>query len=205
MNTTTSRLALDAHAQSSLFTEARSPLRFSHEPVDLDTLREVYDLIKWGPTGNNAMPLRLAVLDSDEARAAAVAAAAAGNRDKVATAPVVIVAASDTDYHELVHLTAPGVEGLRERLAANPDGRAANAHDNAWLQIGYLIVGLRAAGLAVRPMGGFDKIALTESLFDGTGWRAELLLAVGYPAEDGDHGAGERRGRPSWDDAARVL
>ncbi len=205
MTSTTQPLTLDAGAQRALFTEARSSLRFSDEPVPDDVLRAVYDLIKWGPTANNAMPLRVAVIESDEAKSAVIAHAAPGNRAKVDNAPLLLVAASDGDYHELVHVTAPGVAGLRDKLAAVPEARGVTAHDNTWLQLGYLIVGLRAAGLAVRPMAGFDKPGMTEALFAGTGWNAELLLAVGYPAADGDHGAGERRPRPKWDDVARTF
>ncbi len=205
MTVSTEHLAIDDQVQSLLFVEARSPLRFSRRPVDPQTVRAAYDLIKWGPTGSNAMPLRIAIAESDEARAQVAAAAAPGNRPKVEGAPLVLVAASDVDYHELVHITAPGVVGLRDRLAATPERRAVNAHDNAWLQIGYLIVGLRAAGLSVRPMGGFDKAAMDATLLAGTSWRSELMLAVGYPAEDGDQGVEPRAGRPAWDDAARVF
>jgi len=171
----------------------------------MDAVRAAYDLAKWGPTANNAMPLRLAIAESEDARAAVIASAAAGNQSRLAAAPLLLVAASDHDYHEYVHITAPGIEGLRDRLNAAPDSRRVNAHDNTWLQLGYLIVALRAAGLAVRPMGGFDTGAVTDALFAGTGWNAELLLVVGYPAEDGDHAAGERKRRPEWDDVARTL
>lgn len=100
MTTDTSTLVLDDLAQRTLFTEARSPMHFDDRPVPLDVVQSAYDLVKWGPTGSNSMPLRLAIADS-------------------------------------------------------PGARAANSHDNTWLQLGYLIVGLRAAGLAVRAMGGF--------------------------------------------------
>lgn len=205
MTSTAQELAIDIDAQRVLFTEARSPITFSPAPVPLAAVRAAYDLIKWGPTGNNAMPMRLAVAQSDDARAAVVASAAPGNQARLDAAPLILVAASDHDYHEQLHITAPGIPGLRDKLHAAPEMRSASAHDNTWLQLGYLIVGLRAAGLAVRPMGGFDKRSVTASLFGGTGWSAELVLAVGYPAEDGDHGAGERRGRPEWDDAARIF
>jgi 3-hydroxypropanoate dehydrogenase len=134
-----------------------------------------------------------------------IANAAPGNQPRLEAAPLILVAASDRDYHELVHITAPGAVGLRDKLAAAPDARVTNAHDNTLIQVGYLIVGLRAAGLSVRPMGGFDRAGIDDAFFGGSGWHAELLLAVGYPADDGDHGAGDRRPRPVWDDVARVF
>lgn len=180
-------------------------MRFDDRPVPLDVVQSAYDLIKWGPTANNAMPLRLAVADSPEARASVIVHAAPGNQSKIETAPLVLVAASDHDFHEFSHITAAGVDGLRERLAGRPEARAVTAHDNTWLQLGYLIVGLRAAGLAVRPMGGFDHEGLTRELLAGTAWHAEALLVVGYPEPHGDHGVGPRQGRPDWDQATRVF
>lgn len=205
MTSTTDDLAIDLPTQHLLFSEARSSLRFADTPVPVSAVRAAYELIQWGPTGNNAMPLRLAVAESAGARATVIAAATERNQAILAHAPLILVVAADHDYHHLVDITAPGVAGLRERLEAVPESRAANAHANTWLQTGYLVVGLRAAGLTVRPLGGFDKAAVTDALFAGSGWHAELIFAVGYPAPDGDHGAGERKGRPSWDDAARVL
>jgi len=205
MTIDTSSLVLDDLAQRTLFTEARSPMHFDDLPVPLDVVRSAYDLVKWGPTGSNSMPLRLAIADSPGARATVIVHAAPGNRTKVETSPLVLVVASDRDYHEFSDVTAAGVEGLRERLAGRPDARAINSHDNTWLQMGYLIVGLRAAGLAVRPMGGFDHEGLTRDLLAGTAWHAEALLAVGYPEPHGNDGTGPRQGRPDWDQAARVF
>lgn len=205
MPSITQDFAIDVAAQRALFTDARSPLRFSAAPVPVDTVRAVYDLIKWGPTGNNAMPMRLAFAQSEESRSVVVASASSANQARLDAAPLLLIAASDADYHELSHVTAPGIDGLRDRLHADPESRRAKAHDNTWLQVGYLIVGLRAAGLAVRPMGGFDRRSVTEALFAGTGWNAELILAIGYPVADGEHGAGERKPRPEWEDVARIL
>lgn len=205
MTFTTDALAIDGATQRLLFTDARSSTRFAATPVPVEALRMAYDLVKWGPTGNNAMPLRVAVAESEGSRATVIAHATERNRVILDQAPLIVVVAADHDYHRLVDITAPGVAGLFDRLAAAPEARAANAHANTWLQMGYLIVGLRAAGLDVRPLGGFDKVGLTDALFAGSGWHAELIFAVGYPAPDSDHGAGERKGRPSWDDAARVL
>lgn len=175
MTIDTSSLVLDDLAQRTLFTEARSPMHFDDRPVPLDVVRSAYDLVKWGPTGSNSMPLRLAIADSPGARATVIVHAAPGNRPKVETSPLVLVVASDRDYHEFSHVTAAGVEGLR------------------------------AAGLAVRPMGGFDHEGLTRDLLAGTAWHAEALLAVGYPEPHGNDGTGPRQGRPDWDQAARVF
>lgn len=197
-------LVLHQSAQRLLFTDARSPLSFSAAAVPVEAVRHAYDLAKYGPTANNSMPMRLTVAESPEARRMVVDAAMEGNKPRLAAAPMVIVASADHDYHNLSHITAPHVAGLHERLEAMPELRERLAYDSSWLQIGYLIIGLRAAGLDVRPIGGFDRATLGGSLFEGTAQVPLMLLIVGYPADDGDNGLSERAGRPTWDDIARV-
>ncbi|WP_159451261.1 malonic semialdehyde reductase [Demequina sp. NBRC 110054] len=182
-----------------LFLDARSSTRWSDRPVSSETLRAVHELVRWAPSANNSSPLRLVVAESEHAREIVMEHANPGNRLKLDRAPLILVAASDPRYHEHLEVTAPGRPGLYEVLESRPDARAITAHDSAWLQIGFLIVALRAAGLEVRPMAGFDHGGLCRALLGDRAWYPELILAVGYPAEDGDHGAGERHGRPDWD------
>ena len=205
MTISTDVLRLDADTQRLLFVDARSPLAFADAPVEVDAIRAAYDLVKWGPTASNSMPLRIAIADSEHARGVVLAAASGGNRLKVETAPMVLVVAADNNYHRLSHITSPSVAGLEEKLEAAPERRVSTAASNTWLQLGYLVVGLRAAGLAVRPMSGFDMAMLTDQLCAGDGWSALAVLTVGYPAAEGEDGTAPRAGRPSWDDAARVL
>ncbi|WP_159449595.1 malonic semialdehyde reductase [Demequina sp. NBRC 110057] len=192
--------AIDAAARATLFTDARSALTFAERPVTMDTVREVWDLIKWGPTANNTVPLRVLAATSEPARTAVLDAAAAGNRDKVAAAPLVLVAARDERFHDTFEITG-GSETAAARFEADPEARTRFSHTNTMLQTGYLILGLRAAGLAVRPVGGFDRAALDATLLADSSWSSELLLLVGYPADD--HGAGDRKGRMGADVAVR--
>ncbi len=187
-----------------LFHGARSNTHFADREVPTALVREVFDRAKLAPTGNNAVPMRLVVAESPAARAAVIAHASPGNKDKLERAPLILVIARDDRYHDQFHVTSPGADHVRERLEAAADERSQKAHDGTWLQAGYLILALRAAGLAVRPYGGFSRPGIDEALLAGTSWSSEMLLGVGYPPE-GDHGAGLRRGRTSWDDAALVL
>ncbi len=193
---------VEADALDALFRDARSATRWSEREVPVDVIREVHELVRLAPSANNSSPLRLVVATSEHAREIIMEHASRGNRVKLDRAPLILVAASDPRYHEHLDVTAPGLPGLYEVLESRPDARAITAHDSAWLQIGFLILALRAAGLDVRPMAGFDKAGLSQALLADRPWHPELLLAVGYPAEDGDHGAGDRRGRPDWDAAA---
>ncbi|MFW7414533.1 malonic semialdehyde reductase [Demequina sp. SO4-18] len=196
--------SIDADARSLLFLDARSNVNFADRPVSTDVVREVWELVKWGPTGNNTVPLRLLVAESDQARSAVIAHALEGNRAKLAQAPLLVVAAHDERFHDTFDVTGAGTSSTYDRLEADAGRRSSMAHSGAMLQAGYLIVGLRAAGLAVRPYGGFDKAGMNDALFADTSWRSEVLFGIGYPHED-DHGAGERRGRLGADQAVRVA
>ncbi|WP_160297446.1 malonic semialdehyde reductase [Demequina flava] len=187
-----STFVLDADARATLFTDARSNVHFSDQPVSMDAVHDVWDLIKWGPTANNTVPLRLAAATSDDARARVLEHAAEGNRAKVEAAPLVLVAARDERFHDHFALTG-GSETAAARFDSDPEARTRFAHTNAMLQTGYLIVGLRAAGLAVRPLGGFDRAGLDADMFADSPWRSEVILLVGYPTDE--HGAGDRKGR----------
>jgi 3-hydroxypropanoate dehydrogenase len=52
-----------------LFTEARTQNGYLDQPVTDDTLRQLYELVKWGPTAANSSPARLAFVRSAEAKA----------------------------------------------------------------------------------------------------------------------------------------
>lgn len=197
-----STFILDDVARERLFTGARSNIHFADQPVSMETIAQVWDLIKWGPTANNTVPLRVVGATSADARATVTAHAAEGNRAKVEAAPLVLVAARDERFHDHFGVTG-GTETAAARFESDPETRARFAHTNAMLQTGYLIVGLRAAGLAVRPLGGFDRAGLNADLFADSPWRSELLLLVGYPTEA--HGAGERKGRIAADDAIKEI
>ncbi|WP_062131609.1 malonic semialdehyde reductase [Demequina aestuarii] len=196
--------SLDADARALLFLDARSNVNFADRPVHADVVREVWELVKWGPTGNNTVPLRLLVAESEQARATVIGHALDGNRAKLANAPLLVVAAHDERFHDTFDITGAGTASTYERLEADAGRRSSMAHSGAMLQAGYFIVGLRAAGLAVRPYGGFDKAGMDAALFDGMSWRSEVLFGIGYPDVE-DHGAGERRGRLGADQAVRVA
>jgi len=53
-----------------LFRGARTYTAWQPRPVDDQTLRDLYELLKWAPTSANAAPARLAFLPSKEAKEA---------------------------------------------------------------------------------------------------------------------------------------
>lgn len=200
------RLALSEEAQRKLFLDARSATRFAPRPVPVEVIKDVYDWVRWGPTGYNTSPLRIAVAASEAARARVVGHANDSNRPKMLRSPLLLVAAMDERYHELSWVTAPHHLGYQEEMESRAEHRRASAYGNGLMQLGYFIVGLRAAGLAVRPMGGYDHPALDADVLAGHAWRSEVVLGVGYPVAGGeDDGAGPRHPRLTFEQAAIVL
>ena len=200
---TTSVPALDGPTVDRLFVEARTVRHFLDEPVPDDLLCEVYDAVRWGPTANNSTPLRLLVVRTPEARERLAAHMSEFNRERVLTAPVTLVVAADTDFHVHMPTLVPHAPTSGDRLAGIPDVRERMARENAWLQTGYLVVGLRAAGLGVGPMTGMDAGAIDADLFAGTPWRTLSVLNVGWP--DGTGTDRPRAPRLAWDDVARTV
>jgi 3-hydroxypropanoate dehydrogenase len=176
-------LALSLDAQNLLFRQGRTANTFADEPVTDEQVAAIYELVKWGPTAMNAQPLRIVLVRSDDARNDLVALMNEGNRAKTAAAPLTAVLAADIDFHDEFHQTFPANPRARDAFAADEDRRAHVASFNSALQIGYFLVGVRAAGLAAGPMGGFDTSGVSRRFFPDGRHRALLVVNLGYPSE----------------------
>ncbi|MFD6612595.1 malonic semialdehyde reductase [Micromonospora chalcea] len=177
-------IALDRAAQDLLFRAARTANAFTDEPVGDEQVRAIHDLVRYGPTAMNAQPLRVLLLRSAAARARLLPYVSAGNRDKTAAAPLTAVLAADVDWHDRLPELFPHRPGARDWFTGDPAGREAQARFNAALQIGYLLVGVRAAGLAAGPMAGFDAAGVEREFFPDGRHRVLLLMNIGRPAPD---------------------
>src|SRR3970040_332054 len=77
--------------------------------VSDDTLRQLYDLLKWGPTTANSCPARFVFVKSAEAKAKLGPALDEGNRDKTMAAPgTAIVAYAMAFFTKMAYLFPPG-------------------------------------------------------------------------------------------------
>src|SRR2546429_452942 len=90
-----SREALDQ-----LFREARTHSTWLPEPVRVELLRKAYELARLGPTSANASPARFVFLTTPGAKALLKPVLAPGNVDKTMAAPVTVIIAWDTEFHE---------------------------------------------------------------------------------------------------------
>ena len=170
-------LAIDDTTADRLFRTARTVTTFADTEVTDAQLAAVYDLIKWAPTAMNTSPLRVLVVRTPEARQRLVAHMPEGNQERVAGAPVTLVLAYDPEFHEHLDVLVPHLPGAREIFAGDAEARSGAARTNALLQAGYLIVGLRAAGLSAGPMNG-DYDAIDAEFFSENGWKGFLVINV---------------------------
>lgn len=199
-------LVLSEDAQDLLFREARTANAFTDEPVGEEEMRAVYDLVKWGPTSANGQPLRIVLVQTDEGRSRLLPHLSEGNRKKTASAPLVAVLAYDADFHENLARTFPHAPDARSWFEGSPEAdasRARSAHENAAMQAGYFILGVRAAGLAAGPMSGFDKAGVDAEFFPDGRLKSFLVVNVGRPAEEGAWF--ERSPRLDYEDVVRTV
>lgn len=181
---TAQAIQLDEAAQNLLFREARTANAFTDEPVTDEQLQAIYELTKWAPTSMNTQPLRVVVLRSEEAKARLVPLLAEGNQAKTAAAPAVALLAADVDFHDELPQQFPHFPGARDMFAGSEEMRTSTAELNAGLQIGYAILGIRAAGLAAGPMTGFDADAISKEFFPDGRHRVLVAVNIGRPAEN---------------------
>ncbi|MCO5992336.1 malonic semialdehyde reductase [Actinoallomurus rhizosphaericola] len=177
-------LSIDPTAQDILFRQARTANTFTDEPVSDEQVRAIYDLVKWAPTAMNTQPLRVVLVRSPEARERLVAHMADGNKAKTATAPLVAVLAADSDFHEHLPTVFPHRPGARDDLHGVPEARAKMAAFNGAIQVGYFIIGVRAAGLAAGPMAGFDAEGVAKEFFPEGGHQVLAVVNIGKPGPD---------------------
>ena len=156
---------IDDAAMDTLFREARTFAKWEPRPVSDETLRNLYEILKWGPTSANAGPARFAFLRSRESKERLRPALAPLNVEKTMTAPVTVIVAYDLKFYEQLPKLFPQNPGMAKLFASNPEMVETTAKRNSSLQGAYLIIAARALGLDCGPMSGFDQAKVDEEFF----------------------------------------
>jgi 3-hydroxypropanoate dehydrogenase len=94
------RTLISQQALDQLFRKARTHSAWLPEPVPVELLRRAYELARLGPTSANGLPARFVFLTTPDAKARLGPALAPGNVDKSMFAPVTVIVAWDTEFHE---------------------------------------------------------------------------------------------------------
>jgi 3-hydroxypropanoate dehydrogenase len=148
-----------------VFRNARTHSAWLDRPVSDDTLRQIYELVKWGPTSANAEPARFAFLRTKEAKERLRPALAPLNVEKTMTAPVTVIVAYDLRFHEQLPKLFPEKPGMAQLFASNPEMVEVTAKRNSSLEGAYMMMAARSLGLDCGPMSGFDQAKVDEEFF----------------------------------------
>ena len=192
---------LDAAAMAQLFTEARTQYGWDPVPVSPDDLRELYDLVKMGPTSANGSPARFLFCHSQASREKLAGCASVANQPKVKAAPVTVIIGFDPKFYDRLPELFPHVDA-RPWFNWSADFARETAFRNSSLQGAYLIMAARALGWDTGPMSGFDKAAVDAAFWDTTGVETNFICSLGKGSGEGLF---PRLPRLSFEDAARIL
>ena len=162
-----------------LFDHARTHNGFSAEPVPEATLRQLWDLLKWGPTSANCSPARITFVTTPAAKERLLACVSAGNAEKTRQAPVTAIVGMDMAFYEQLPKLFPHADA-KSWFTGNQAMIDATAFRNSSLQGAYLIIAARALGLDCGPMSGFDAAKVDAAFWAGTQVKTNFLCNLGH-------------------------
>jgi 3-hydroxypropanoate dehydrogenase len=197
------RSKLDGPALDTLFRKARTRNGWSSEPVSDDQIRELYDLLKWGPTSGNGSPARFVWVRSEQGKAKLAAVASETNRPKILAAPVTVIVGYDLAFGEQMPKLFPARgEAMKAMFAHAPAIAESTAFRNSSLQGAYLILAARALGLDCGPMSGFDNAGVDREFFADTQVRSNFICSLGSGTDENLY---PRNPRLTFDEACRFA
>jgi 3-hydroxypropanoate dehydrogenase len=195
-------MTIDAAGLDLLFREARTHNKWHEDAISDETLHELHDLLKQGPTSANCSPARFLFLRTKEARERLAPALSSGNLAKTMAAPVTVIVAYDPKFYEHLPTLFPHNPDATSWFTSNESLAATTAFRNGTLQGAYLILAARALGLDTGAMSGFDNAKVDAEFLADRGWRSNFLVNLGK----GDpEGVFARSPRLSFDEACVLL
>lgn len=174
---------IEDEALRQLFVDARTHNGWLGKPVPDSILRELYDIVKFGPTSMNTQPMRLVFLRTTTAKERLKPYLAPANVEKTLAAPVTVIVGHDLAFHDHLPNLFPHNPNAKSMFEGKLPLVEMTAFRNGSLQGGYLIIAARALGLDCGPMSGFDSAGVDAEFFAGTQIKSNFLCNLGY----GDH------------------
>ena len=162
-----------------LFDHARTHNGFTNEPIAEATLRQLYEMTKWGPTSANSSPARFVFVTSAAAKARLLEGMSPSNLEKTRAAPVSLIVGMDMAFYDRLPQLFPHADAKAWFVGDQPliD---ATAFRNSSLQGGYLILAARALGLDCGPMSGFDAAKVDAAFWGGTTVKTNFIVNLGH-------------------------
>jgi 3-hydroxypropanoate dehydrogenase len=194
---------LDGPALDTLFRTARTRNGWNPAPVSDNLIRELYDLMKWGPTSGNGSPARFVWVRTAEGKARLAALASEGNRPKILAAPLTVIIGYDLAFGaQMPKLFPARGEAMKTMFEKAPAIAESTAFRNGSLQGAYLIIAARALGLDAGPMSGFDNAAVDREFFADTRIHSNFLCSLGHGTEENLY---PRNPRLTFEEAGRFA
>ena len=185
-----------------IFRSARTHNVWLPTPVPESMLREIWNVMKFGPTSANCSPLRIVFVRSTEAKERLVACMNENNQAKTRVAPVTAILAMDLEFYEKLPRLFPHNQAARTWFAGKPQLIWETALRNSSLQGAYFIIAARALGLDCGPMSGFNADKLNAEFFAGSSLKVNFVCSLGY----GDASKlFPRSPRLDFDEACRIV
>jgi len=171
---------LDEDDLDLIFRKARTHNVWLPTQVPGAVLRQVWEVMKWGPTSANCSPLRIVFVQSARAKERLVACMNGSNQAKTRAAPVTAILAMDLAFYELLPRLFPHDPTARSWFAGKPGLISETALRNSSLQAAYFIITARAFGLDCGPMSGFDADKLNAEFFADSTLKVNFVCSIGH-------------------------
>jgi len=167
----------------------RSLKSFGELPLDDDTLRHLFELVRFSPSSFNLQHTRFVVV-RDKARRTALRAAAYGQKHVEECGAVIVVAGKLMAHEDIErvqqHVPDPAirdriVKTVRGYYENNPQLRRDEAIRSGSLSSMTLMLAAQSMGLATCPMIGFDPKRVAEIVRLPDDHVAVMLIVLGKP------------------------
>lgn len=191
---------LDVAALSQLFLSARARNSWHKETLPESVWRELYDVLRMGPTSANVSPARFVFCITEQAKARVAKYMSGTNAEKSIDAPAIVIIAQDLDFAQKIPELFPHNPGAQYWFG-DPKVRRETAFRNSTLQGAYLMLAARALGLDCGPMSGFDQAGLDMEFFGSTAIESNFICVLGH----GNDESFPRLPRLSFEDACKIL
>jgi len=194
--------ALGEAEKDLLFRKARTHNHWLDKDVDEALLKQIHDLMKYGPTSANCWPARLVYVKSAEAKERLKPHLAGGNVDKTMAAPVTALIGMDMKFYEHLNDFLFPHADARSWFEGDENAIEETAFRNSSLQGAYLMLAARGLGLDCGPMSGFDADGVAREFFPDQDVRVNFICNLGY---GDDSQLMERLPRFDFDDVSRIV